>query len=45
MILLQIEGLEKCEQLQKLDMTLNFVDIQNLPSVCSLKVNVHLKEL
>lgn len=43
--ILKIEGLEKCEQLQKLDMTLNFVDIQNLPSVCSLKVNVHLKEL
>jgi hypothetical protein len=41
----QVEGLEKCEALEKLDLTLNFVDLQNLPSIVALEANVHLKEL
>lgn len=43
--LVQVEGLEKCEALEKLDLTLNFVDLQNLPSIVALKANVHLKDL
>ncbi|VEN61993.1 unnamed protein product [Callosobruchus maculatus] len=38
-----IENLERCESLEKLDLTLNFVG--DLESVCSLKDNVHLREL
>ena len=45
MILVQVQGLEKCEQLQKLDLTLNFVDLKNLPFITSLNANVHLTEL
>lgn len=38
-----IENLERCEFLEKLDLTLNFIG--NLESVCSLKHNIHLREL
>lgn len=42
---MQIEGLEGCESLQKLDMTLNFVSKQTLHTVMSLAHNIHLTEL
>lgn len=42
---MQVEGLEKCEALEKLDLTLNFVDLQNLSSIVALEANVHLKDL
>lgn len=41
----QVEGLQHCEALEKLDLTLNFVDLQHLPSVQSLSANVHLHDL
>lgn len=41
-----IEGIEGCESLKKLDMTVNFVDIEELePSVYNLKANVMLEDL
>ncbi|XP_056635238.1 dynein axonemal assembly factor 11-like [Diorhabda sublineata] len=39
----KIENLERCESLEKLDLTLNFIG--DLESVCTLKPNLHLKEL
>ncbi|CAK9224269.1 unnamed protein product [Sphagnum troendelagicum] len=43
--IVKVEGLEHCEALEKLDLTLNFVDLQQLPSVTTLKANLHLREL
>ena len=41
----RIENLEGCEALRKLDMTVNFVDLDELHSVGSLKNNTMLREL
>ncbi len=42
----KIENLASCECLQKLDLTVNFVDVDNLQaSVGNLKHNMELKEL
>ena len=41
----KIENLERCEALVKLDMTCNFVDLDELHSVGSLKNNTMLREL
>lgn len=41
-----IEGLESCEFLQKLDLTVNFIDLDTLEaSIQALKANHHLTEL
>lgn len=42
----RIEGLEGCESLNKLDLTVNFVDVEDLASsVYNLKANVMLEDL
>ena len=38
-----VEGLEGCENLRKLDLTLNFVG--RITSLLSLRQNLHLEEL
>ena len=38
-----VEGLEGCENLRKLDLTLNFVG--QITSLLSLRQNLHLEEL
>lgn len=38
-----MENLERCESLEKLDLTLNFIG--DIESVASLAKNVHLKDL
>ncbi|XP_024533033.1 protein tilB homolog isoform X2 [Selaginella moellendorffii] len=43
--ILKVEGLEQCEFLEKLDMTLNFVGKKELPSVAALRANIHLRDL
>jgi protein TilB len=45
LVLLQIENLERNEKLRKLDLTVNFIDVDGLLSVESLKVNHMLEEL
>lgn len=41
-----IEGIEGCESLKKLDMTVNFVDIEDLEmSIYNLKANIMLEDL
>ena len=42
----KIEGLDHCEFLNKLDLTVNFVDLDSFEeSIMNLQVNKHLKEL
>ena len=41
----QVENLERNEKLRKLDLTVNFVDIDGLLSIESLKINHKLEEL
>ncbi|OAE30184.1 hypothetical protein AXG93_4295s1390 [Marchantia polymorpha subsp. ruderalis] len=41
----KLDGLEGCEMLNKLDMTLNFVDQEGLITATKLRANIHLKEL
>eukprot|EP00741_Cyanophora_paradoxa_P008862 tig00001388_g8579.t1 len=41
----KIEGLQGCESLEKLDLTCNFVDVDELASLESLKHNIFLREL
>ena len=42
----KIEGVRRCESLQKLDMTLNFVDVEDLKeSIEELEYCEHLQEL
>lgn len=41
----QIEGLERCESLRKLDLTVNFVDKAGLLTVQRLRANAALREL
>ena len=43
--LTKIQNLQRCESLQKLDFTVNFVDKAGLLSVQSLQCNEHLSEL
>lgn len=43
--LTKIQNLQRCESLQKLDMTVNFLDKAGLLSVQSLQQNEHLSEL
>lgn len=40
-----VENLEGCESLNKLDLTCNFVDVENLASIRSLRANTELREL
>merc|ERR1719271_740712 len=41
-----IEGIEGCESLKKLDLTVNFVDIEDLEmSIYNLKANIMLEDL
>ena len=41
----RVENLEGCESLHKLDLTVNFVDLDELASLRSLKENLALREL
>lgn len=41
----KIQNLQRCESLQRLDLTVNFVDKAGLLTIDSLSHNVHLKEL
>ena len=41
----KIQNLQQCEALQRLDLTVNFIDKAGLLSVASLQENVHLQEL
>jgi protein TilB len=41
----KIEGLDRNEKLRKLDLTVNFIDVDSLLSVESLRVNLNLEEL
>ena len=41
----KIQNLQQCEALQKLDLTVNFIDKAGLLSVASLQENIHLQEL
>ncbi|KAF4743224.1 hypothetical protein FOZ63_033977 [Perkinsus olseni] len=42
----KIEGLERCESLRKLDLTVNFIDIENLKdSITNLECNYNLEDL
>lgn len=41
----RIENLQRCESLERLDLTMNFVDKLGLCSVSSLASNVHFREL
>lgn len=42
----QVEGLQSCEFLNKLDLTVNFVDMDELEnSVSAMERNRHLKDL
>lgn len=42
----QVEGLQSCEFLNKLDLTVNFVDLDELESsVTAMEGNQHLAEL
>ena len=41
----RIQNLQRCEALQKLDLTINFVDKAGLLTVDSLKHNINLREL
>lgn len=43
--LTKIQNLQRCESLQKLDLTVNFVDKAGLLSLASLQHNEHLSEL
>lgn len=43
--LTKIQNLQRCESLQKLDLTVNFLDKAGLLSVQSLRHNEHLSEL
>jgi len=43
--LTKIQNLQRCESLQKLDLTVNFLDKAGLLSVQSLQHNDHLAEL
>jgi protein TilB len=43
--LAQVENLERNERLRKLDLTVNFIDIDGLLSIESLKINHKLEEL
>lgn len=43
--LTKIQNLQRCESLQKLDLTVNFLDKAGLLSVQSLQQNEHLSEL
>ncbi|KAL2621935.1 hypothetical protein R1flu_002140 [Riccia fluitans] len=41
----KFDGLEGCEMLNKLDLTLNFIDKEGLMTATKLRANIHLKEL
>lgn len=41
----RIEGLQSCEKLKKLDLTVNFIDVHQLQSINNLKELEHLREL
>ena len=41
----RIEGLERNEKLRKLDLTVNFIDVDGLLDVERLKINYNLEEL
>jgi protein TilB len=41
----KVQNLQRCESLQKLDLTVNFVDKAGLLSLASLQANPHLREL
>ena len=41
----KFQNLQRCESLQKLDVTLNFIGKAGLLSVSSLQYNIHLKDL
>ena len=41
----RIENLHRCESLEKLDLTMNFVDIPALSSIASLQPLIFLREL
>ncbi len=41
----KVQNLQRCESLQKLDLTVNFVDKAGLLSLASLRANPHLREL
>ena len=41
----KIQNLQQCEALQKLDLTVNFIDKAGLLSMASLQENIHLQEL
>ena len=43
--LTRIESLEACEALQKLDLSVNFVDLPGLSTLQSLRLNHNLQEL
>ncbi|KAJ7569781.1 hypothetical protein O6H91_01G093700 [Diphasiastrum complanatum] len=43
--IVKVEGLQHCEFLEKLDLTLNFVEEKELMSVSSLRKNIHLRDL
>ena len=43
--LTKVQNLQRCESLQKLDLTVNFLDKAGLLSVQSLQHNEHLSEL
>lgn len=42
---LQIENLQRCESLTKLDLTVNFIDKKGLLSIDSLAANYKLRDL
>lgn len=42
---IQVEGLERCESLRKLDLTVNFVDRAGLLTLQRLRANEFLREL
>lgn len=43
--LTKVQNLQRCESLQKLDLTVNFLDKAGLLSLASLQHNEHLREL
>lgn len=43
--LTKVQNLQRCESLQKLDLTVNFLDKAGLLTLASLQHNEHLKEL
>jgi protein TilB len=41
----KVQNLQRCESLQRLDLTINFIPKAGLLSVCSLAANYNLQEL